>query len=195
MYAKPLHPICFTYRSMHIYPWQMDPTSDQRSIHCYIKEVSHMTECTCTHNRLTPLPIDHRSMLHHYTCPLPIDHTSVQHHYTPCKTVIGIKSVLKFTKTGTIITSLLQSSLLQESPSSLLPESFSSVKLSQFLQYLSKYALLSSSCFTTLNKEVWTWKDYWPPWRTSTYERPFTWEGNYLVELCLPGQLPFKTFF
>ena len=31
------------------------------------------------------------------------------------------------------------------------------------------------------NKEVWTWKDDWPPWRTSTYERPFTREGNYLV--------------
>ena len=31
------------------------------------------------------------------------------------------------------------------------------------------------------NKVVWTWKDEWPPWRTSTYERPFTQEGNYLV--------------
>ena len=31
------------------------------------------------------------------------------------------------------------------------------------------------------NKEVWTWKDDWPSWRTSTYERPFTQEGNYLV--------------
>ena len=28
---------------------------------------------------------------------------------------------------------------------------------------------------------VWIWKDDLPPWRTSTYERPFTWEGNYLV--------------
>ena len=131
---------------------------------------------------ITPaLPIDHRSMLHHYTCPLPIDHTPMQHHYTPCEMVIGIRSVLKFTEMVTIITSLLKSSLLQESPSSLLLESFSSVKLSQFLQYLSKYALVSSSCFTTLNKEVWTWKDDWPPWRTSTYERPFTREGNYLV--------------
>ena len=35
------------------------------------------------------------------------------------------------------------------------------------------------------NKVVWTWKDDWPPWRTSTYERPFTWEGNYLVNLAL----------
>ena len=122
---------------MHIYPWQMDPTSDQRSmLHCYIKEVSHITECTYTHDRLIPLPIDH---------------TSMQHCYTPCKMVIRIRSVLKFTEMVTIITSLLKSSLL--------PESFSSVKLSQFLQYLSKYALLSSSCFTTLNKEVWTWKD------------------------------------
>ena len=33
------------------------------------------------------------------------------------------------------------------------------------------------------NKEVWTWKDDWPPWRTSTYERPFTQEGNYLVQI------------
>ena len=34
------------------------------------------------------------------------------------------------------------------------------------------------------NKVVWTWKDDWPPWRTSTYERPFTQEGNYLVFTC-----------
>ena len=31
------------------------------------------------------------------------------------------------------------------------------------------------------NQVVWTWKDDWPPWRTSTYKRPFTREGNYLV--------------
>ena len=31
------------------------------------------------------------------------------------------------------------------------------------------------------NKVVWTWKDDWPPRRNSTYERPFTQEGNYLV--------------
>ena len=32
-----------------------------------------------------PLPIDHRSMLHHYTS-LPIDHRSMLHHYTfPCQ--------------------------------------------------------------------------------------------------------------
>ena len=34
------------------------------------------------------------------------------------------------------------------------------------------------------NKVVWTWKADWPPWRTSTYERPFTQEGNYLVFNC-----------
>ena len=33
------------------------------------------------------------------------------------------------------------------------------------------------------NKVVCTQKDDWPPWRTSTYERPFTWEGNYLVSI------------
>ena len=33
------------------------------------------------------------------------------------------------------------------------------------------------------NKLVWTWKDDWPPWRTSTYKRPPTQEGNYLVWL------------
>ena len=31
------------------------------------------------------------------------------------------------------------------------------------------------------NKVVWICRDDWPPWRTSTYERPFTKEGNYLV--------------
>ena len=145
MYTKPLHPISFTYRSMYIYPWQMDPTTDQRSmLHYYIKEVSHITECTYTHDRLTP-------------CQLTIDPCNT---VTPhAKTVIRIRSVLKFTEMVTVIMSLLKSSLLPESPSSLLPESFSSVKLSQFLQYLSKYALLSSSCFTTLNKVVWTWRN------------------------------------
>ena len=34
------------------------------------------------------------------------------------------------------------------------------------------------------NKVVWTWKDDWVPQRTSTYERPFTQEGNYLVIVC-----------
>ena len=33
------------------------------------------------------------------------------------------------------------------------------------------------------NKEVWTWKDDWPSWRTSTYKRPFTQEGTYLVDI------------
>ena len=33
------------------------------------------------------------------------------------------------------------------------------------------------------NQVVWTWKDDWPPWRTSTYETPFTREGNYLVSI------------
>ena len=31
------------------------------------------------------------------------------------------------------------------------------------------------------NKVVWTYEDDWPPKRTSTYKRPFTQEGNYLV--------------
>ena len=35
------------------------------------------------------------------------------------------------------------------------------------------------------NKVVWTCKDDWPPKRTSTYKRPFTREGNYLVAICV----------
>ena len=42
-----------------------------------------------------------------------------------------------------------------------------------------KAPVASQHCKT--NKVVWTWKDDWLPWRTSTYKRPFTWEGNYLV--------------
>ena len=33
------------------------------------------------------------------------------------------------------------------------------------------------------NQVVWTWKDDWTPWRTSTYKRPFTREGSYLVSI------------
>ena len=59
----------------------------------------------------------------------------------------------------------------------------STVKLSQFLQYLTKHAFQSSSCLTILkdqqsglDMEIWL-----TPIRTSTYERPFTQKGNYLV--------------
>ena len=31
------------------------------------------------------------------------------------------------------------------------------------------------------NKLVWTCEDEWPPKRTSSYKRPFTRQGNYLV--------------
>ena len=38
---------------------------------------------------------------------------------------------------------------------------FTAMKLCQFMQYLSKYALLSTSCVThRMNNEVWTLKDY-----------------------------------
>ena len=47
------------------------------------------------------------------------------------------------------------------------------MKLSQFLQYLPKHALQSSSCFTTL-KDQQSGLDM---------ERPFTQEGNYLVKV------------
>ena len=59
----------------------------------------------------------------------------------------------------------------------------STVKLSQFLQYLPKHALQSSSCFmilkdqqSGLDKEIWL-----APVRSSTYKRPFAQKGNYLV--------------
>ena len=39
-----------------------------------------------------------------------------------------------------------------------------------------------ASQYWKTNQVVWTWKD-WPPWRTSTYKRPFTQEGYYLVHL------------
>ena len=52
---------------------------------------------------------------------------------------------------------------------------------------IQKYALYRSTSFTTmqgqqsgLDMERWL-----TPWRTSTYERPFTWEGTYLVSLVL----------
>ena len=84
---------------MHIYPWQMDypPINHTSMLNCYIQEVSHITECTYTHDRLTPcqLTIDPCYTITPSPCqltidpcytitpPLPIDHRSMQHHYTP----------------------------------------------------------------------------------------------------------------
>ena len=45
------------------------------------------------------------------------------------------------------------------------------------------------------NRVVWTWKDDWPPWRTSTYKRPFTWEGTYLVSFLSCIWLPITLWF
>ena len=42
------------------------------------------------------------------------------------------------------------------------------------------------------NKVVWTYEDDRPPKRTSTYERPFTQEGNYLVYALLHRGLFYK---
>ena len=64
----------------------MDPPIDHRSmLHCYIQEVSHITECTHTHDRLTPpanQPYTHATPLH-LPCQLTID---------PCNTVTPHKS-------------------------------------------------------------------------------------------------------
>ena len=61
--------------------------------------------------------------------------------------------------------------------SSVLWSSAKFYSISQNMHY--KVPAASQHCKT--NKVVWKWKDDWPPWRTSTYKRPFTWEGNYLV--------------
>ena len=97
MYAKPLHLISFTYRRMHIYPWQMDPqltidpcyTVNPRSftyyrMHIYPWQIEPPANQPYTHATQLhfPLPIDHRSMLH-LPCQLTID---------PCNTVTPHKS-------------------------------------------------------------------------------------------------------
>ena len=61
--------------------------------------------------------------------------------------------------------------------SSMLWSSATFCSISQNMHY--KAPLAVQQCKT--NKVVWTWKDDWPPWWTSTYERPFTQEGNYLA--------------
>ena len=68
---------------------------------------------------------------------------------------------------------------------------YSAVKLSQFLQYLPKHPLQSSSCITILkDQKVGLDMERWlTPLRTSTYERNFTWEGNYLVSVFFPTEM------
>ena len=98
--------------------------------------------------------------------------TPPENPYTP--------SFLSVTLQWTIFTSMYS---LQYTICSCQEYICSTVKLSQFLQYLPRHALLSSSCFTILkdqqsglDMEIWL-----TPVRTSTCERPFTWEGNYVV--------------
>ena len=57
---------------------------------------------------------------------------------------------------------------------------WSSANFCSFSQNVHYKAPVASQHWKT-NKVVWTWKDDWPPWKTSTYKRPFTQEGNYLV--------------
>ena len=64
-----------------------------------------------------------------------------------------------------------------KSTSSMLWTSANFCSISQNMHYKTPVA----SQHWKTNKVVWTWKDDWPPCRTSTYERPFTNEGNYLV--------------
>ena len=98
---------------MHIYLWQTDPPNDHRShatllhpirltysridnrsmLHHNTQEVSHITECTYTHDRWPFLAIEHytQSVSHiegctythgRHTPPPAIDHRSMLHHYT-----------------------------------------------------------------------------------------------------------------
>ena len=57
---------------------------------------------------------------------------------------------------------------------------WSSANFCNISQNMHSKAPVASQHWKT-NKVVWTWKDDWPPWRTSTYKRPFTQEGNYPV--------------
>ena len=72
-------------------------------------------------------------------------------------------------------------SLGVKNTSSVLWRSANFCSISQIMHYKDPVA----SQHWKTNKVVWTWKDDWPSWRTSTYKRPFTQEGNYLVELCV----------
>ena len=54
---------------------------------------------------------------------------------------------------------------------------WSSANFCSISQNMHHKAPVASQYWNT-NKVVWTWKADWPTWRTSTYERPFTWEGN-----------------
>ena len=68
-------------------------------------------------------------------------------------------------------------SLGVKNTSSLLWSSANFCSISQNMHY--KHPVAAQHWKT--NKEFWTWKDDWPPWRTSTYKRPCTQKGNYLV--------------
>ena len=71
--GKPLHQISVIYNTMHIYPWQINPSPPpikHTSLeNHYTKSVSYIAQCIYNHGRLTPPPppIKHRSLENHYT--------------------------------------------------------------------------------------------------------------------------------
>ena len=60
---------CYTTFGRSTARWTPSPFNHRSMLYCYIQEVSHITECTYTHDRLIPLPINDTPMLHHYTFP------------------------------------------------------------------------------------------------------------------------------
>ena len=71
----------------------------------------------------------------------------------------------------------LQANAQEKGTSALLWSSTNFCSISQNMHYKAPVAAQHWKA----NKVVWTWKDDWPPQRNSTYKRPFTREGNYLV--------------
>ena len=63
------------------------------------------------------------------------------------------KNAMRTISTPDQFTHILSSTILRITTPRYHFHSFTSVTLCQFLQYLSTYALLSSSCFTTLNEQ------------------------------------------
>ena len=147
---------------MHIYPWQMDP------------------------------PLQHRCLAYHYT------RLGTSHFLLSSFSIVNLQLTIcmqvKCSFSIIVIFHLQLSSHCNWLPSWLNPlynipswatflVLWSSGNFCNISQNMLSKAQVASQHWNT-NKVVWTCKDDWRPQRTSTYKRPFTREGNYLVCSC-----------
>ena len=158
--GKPVHQISFIYSTMHIYIWQIYPPhqSSIDALNTATPNLADLPQRTSTYKR--PCTCEGNYLISFViTLQLTIFlqlkcSFSIVVIFNCCHFATDHPHAVK-----TLIVSLC-------------------VQMMKFKSYFSSYQPMqkTSNWKSDLDMERWL-----TPWRTSTHERPFTWEGNYLV--------------